>query len=748
VTSFVAIIIRKKESETFFSSLTSFRLQRKEKSSFSSAVSGTAFANYSYNSALRAKRISAYQQMTFFAGQQSDAGRQKMKYCLFILAIFVGNLLPIVPASANVIDLNYVSVATGVDNGPQDGVFDSISPINLGLVNNNGFTSFRTAFEFDLSELPVGFTINSAQLSMALHVDEGTRAIEVHGYAGDGTVQLGDFALNGVVGTAQVNPGPLQFLTFDVTSFVANLVTNGKTFPGFNVREEPANPSNFTVMDLTLSSGLPVLSIDFSVDSPTWSLTGNMAQPRRDHTATLLSNGKVLIVGTTFTAELFDLVSKSFSFTGNPLVDHGPLATATRLADDRVLIVGGTGAPITAEIYNPTTGVFTLTGSLKHSAIAHTATLLHDGKVLIAGGQTPGRPESQAVAEVYDPATGVFTETGSLNTDRTSHEATLLSNGKVLITGGIQTTTPGQGFALVSAELYDTARGIFSPTGNMNLARAGHTVTLLLQRGKEEPEDWRKDSDHLYHNRRPRNSTKVLITGGAIGSNSAELYDPAKGTFGFTGNMSSPRGSHTATLLRNGQVLLAGGSTAVGPVTTNSAELYDPLTGTFVPTASMNSVRQEHTATLLLNGQVLVTGGTNGTIDLSSAELFIEPQIDVQIDIDPNRFPNRVNLKRNKIEVAILSSDTFDATAVEPSTLLFGKTGTEACPVRLTVKDINGDRAPDMVLWFNTVDTELECGDEHAMLTGAIVGGPSIQGSDSIVTVGCKAPKKHHRFRR
>jgi hypothetical protein len=358
------------------------------------------------------------------------------------------------------------------------------------------------------------------------------------------------------------------------------------------------------------------------------------------------------------------------------------------------------------------------------------------------GGQTPGLPESQAVAEVYDPATGVFTETGSLNTDRSAHEATLLPNGKVLITGGIRSFTPGQGVSLSLAELYDPARGIFSPTGDMNLTRVGHTATLLLQRRKEEPEDWRKDSDHLYDNRRPRNSTTVLITGGAIGNNSAELYDPAKGTFSFTGSMGSPRGSHTATLLRNGQVLLAGGFTAVGPVTTNSAELYDPLTGTFAPTASMNSARQEHTATLLLNGQVLVTGGTNGTIDLSSAELFVEPKIDIQIDIEPNRFPNRVNLKKNKIEVAILSSDTFDATGVEPSTVLFGKTGTEASPVRLSVKDINGDRAPDMVLWFSAEDTDLECGDEQAILTGAIVGGPSIQGSDSIVTIGCKPPKK------
>jgi hypothetical protein len=156
-----------------------------------------------------------------------------------------------------------VSVATGVDDGPQDGIFDSFSIPNLGSVNNNGFTSFRTAFEFSLSALPVGSRINSANLTMVLLNFEGTRSIEVHGYTGDGVVQLSDLALNRLIGTASVGPNGVQTLFFDVTDFVADLVSNSRTFAGFNVREEPANTSNFVIMQLALSN-VPVLSIDFS----------------------------------------------------------------------------------------------------------------------------------------------------------------------------------------------------------------------------------------------------------------------------------------------------------------------------------------------------------------------------------------------------------------------------------------------------------------------------------------------------
>ena len=172
------------------------------------------------------------------------------------------------PINTPPINLNYIAIGTGEDKGQQDGVFDAFA--FSGSVNNNGFTSLRTAFEFSLSGLPTGSTINSANLTMDLRNFEGTRSMQVHGYAGDGTVQLSDFALDGIVGTVSVGPVGTQRLTFDVTSFVAGLVASGQTFAGFNVREEPANTQNFVVMFLELAGGfLPRLSITFSkVDSP------------------------------------------------------------------------------------------------------------------------------------------------------------------------------------------------------------------------------------------------------------------------------------------------------------------------------------------------------------------------------------------------------------------------------------------------------------------------------------------------
>jgi hypothetical protein len=118
-----------------------------------------------------------------------------------------------------------VTIATGVDVGPQDEVFDDFAPFNLGSVNNNGWTSFRTAFEFDLSELQPGSTINSALLTMALTNFDGTRAIAVHSYPGDGTDQLSDFSLNGLVGTVSIGPTGTHTLNFDITA--ASLMKDG-----------------------------------------------------------------------------------------------------------------------------------------------------------------------------------------------------------------------------------------------------------------------------------------------------------------------------------------------------------------------------------------------------------------------------------------------------------------------------------------------------------------------------------------
>ena len=159
---------------------------------------------------------------------------------------------------------------------------------------------------------------------------------------------------------------------------------------------------------------------------------------------------------------------------------------------------------------------------------AHAATLLGDGRVLVTGGLNPSGISWNPIAEaeIYDPTSGTFAVVGNMNVARAGHTSTLLPNGKVLITSG------GYINALNSAELFDPATGAFTPTGQMTTARTYATATLLL-------------------------SGKVLITGG--GNAAAELYDPVTGTFAPTGTMTTNRIWHTATLLPDGKVLIAGG---------------------------------------------------------------------------------------------------------------------------------------------------------------------------------------------
>ena len=331
-----------------------------------------------------------------------------------------------------------------------------------------------------------------------------------------------------------------------------------------------------------------------------FSPTGSMSASRGSESATRLLDGRVLVVG----------------------------------GDSETDVLA------TAELYDPATGTFSPTGSMASGRQGHTATLLGDGRVLIAGGYHAGmgaavsadalasqlgiaRPSSWtdpvrlgnlASAELYDPKTGKFSPTGSMAEGRNWATATLLSDGRVLVAGGLVDGT----LTLSSAEIYDPASGTFSPTGSMPDARFLSSATLLA------------DGRVLI-------SGGQLIKGNSITDVTfALLYEPKTGHFIQTGALAQPRDTATATRLEDGRVLVAGGftypsdqpATAKGPaiVSVSSAEIFDPNTGKFTDAGSMTTARASHTATLLLDGRVLMAGGIDMTTttadELDSAELY------------------------------------------------------------------------------------------------------------------------------
>lgn len=360
----------------------------------------------------------------------------------------------------------------------------------------------------------------------------------------------------------------------------------------------------------------------------TWSRTASLAAKRFGQTATLLQSGKVIVVGgqtgncdlrectarsTLASTEIYDPATDSW-VSGAKMASPRAYHTVTLLANGKLLATGGTdndwNVLSSAEIYDPATNSWTPAASMSVARMQHAASRMANGKVLVTGTTNSWL----ASAEIYDAVANTWTAAPSMAASRGLHTSTLLQDGTVLVTGGSEGGNSSWG-----AERYDPVTNTWAQGQTMVYRRAiGFTTTLLP-------------------------SGKLLLVGGTDSDNksSAEIYDPLVPThpapppppppylptippveaWSLVENMSIGRTGHSATLLSDGRVLVAGGFSF--PTDVASAEIFDPVTNHWASTGSYEASRSGNTLTLLNDGSVLAAGGhgLTGAI-LASCELY------------------------------------------------------------------------------------------------------------------------------
>jgi hypothetical protein len=349
-----------------------------------------------------------------------------------------------------------------------------------------------------------------------------------------------------------------------------------------------------------------------------WQTVGDLKDSRHGHTATLLTDGSVLVTGgegqkagqfpILASAERFDPQTNTFN-TLDPLNEGRALHKAVRLQDGRVLIIGGInedGVLASAELFDPATGRFAPVGAMLVPRFVAVASLLPDGRVLVAGGAGDDF-KALASAELFDPATGEFQETGSMTVPRALHTAVTLRDGRIAIIGG----KDEENQSIRRIEIYNPQTGTFSPMGETTPGRQGATAHLLP-------------------------SGSILVVGGLdvdaqgnpLPNNSIEVYDPDTGQSVITDTLQEARFSHVAVSLEDGRILVAGGWPREDPkALLRSAALINPETGKATATEPLPSERADAAGVLLPGGHVLVVGGVgrsgNRIAKPAAAELYL-----------------------------------------------------------------------------------------------------------------------------
>jgi hypothetical protein len=378
--------------------------------------------------------------------------------------------------------------------------------------------------------------------------------------------------------------------------------------------------------------------------------------------------------------------------------------TATLLGDGSVLVAGGYALPIsptaTAERYFPAANSWQPAGTMLSARRRHVAALLPNGKVLVAGGENSASTPIGS-AELYDPATNSWSGVPSM-TPRADATATLLPNGKVMVAGG----TVGGTTATSVVELFDYRNNSWSTGNPLPVPHGGHAATAL------------PNGDVLI--------TGGYTSGGAI-TPQTDRYNAATGTWTTLRAMGTKRVYHEATLLADGRVLASGGGD--GSVNLATAEVYSPRTDVWTPTGAMERRHLVHAASLLPSGRVLVTGGDNATGPEQGTEIY-DPATNAWSPAGNLAFPRHGQASTLLPNGRVLISGGWTGSGYPPSAELYTSPTTLIADPAVSFDDLTPGAAGGAVAHVtNTGDSPL--------LPGAFALGGSFPGDYAVTGDGC-----------